>query len=651
MPSPSWLACSECSCAYSAHLYASAIEPRGSQPPPIATCSPASRAARSESVRRPVGVPSPRERPDASRAESLAQRVDLAPPPFSRPDSPAALRTTPAGSLQHEYRAERTLRSLGTSGCLAANGSRPEVEQPRVRPLRDSKTDTSMRTPRPRQEVPPMVRPTNAQPACKPNDQAIPTRVRASTQASQTNSASRACKPAPLDASTRAANHTEDAQTCARTQHCDGTSKEADGRVRTTLMSTPFRPPSSSPLLPRIAPPHPHSTPPPANTVPTSSLCVCLLASRSSRSGLSASTSLSPLHFGSLTAHDSTRTGDPPDNSRPEAVQPRARPQRDGESDAPTRTPKHRLGAQSTAWTSDAPMHPSVSRPHPTHLASSHSPPSPIPSDSPPFAPPRPVSPPRFDSCLSDPTAFKIARADGLQGKERVVRICVLHVPNVKTGVRFARFERGGRRRPEGSGSTLQMWRLQMWTLPVIRPEIMPAGSALSPMLRPALPSSNTTSNVAAGLFSPDVATLRPERVPAHPPLLNAPAGVHASPAPPPQCCGQPVFTRRCNAPAGLHPGRPPPLLNDPPASFTQRCNAPAGGLFAGRKHNVLGRGYSQNSAKAARHFAGQAFASPTRQALSRAKKLTIFSGRRFEYCLGPKSWAFSRAEDLAEAR
>ncbi|KAH9913734.1 uncharacterized protein B0H18DRAFT_1108583 [Fomitopsis serialis] len=223
-------------------------------------------------------------------------------------------------------------------------------------------------------------------------------------------------------------------------------------------------------------------------------------------------------------------------------------------------------------------------------------------------------------------------------------------------------------------------------TLPVVRPECMPAGSASSPTLRPALPSLNTVPNDAPGLFSWYVATLRPE----------------CMPAPPPSSMLRPAcFHRTLQRSGRTTPRLPPPLLNDPPGLFhptlqcsgrrvcrpviprSQRCgrsrqnskwpgsprckqsgrsidialqtswpasgptttNGPAG-LFAGRKHNVSGRGYSQNSAKAARHFAGRAFASPTR-----AEKLTIFSGRRFEYCLGPKSWAFSRAEDLAEAR
>ncbi|KAH9910673.1 uncharacterized protein B0H18DRAFT_962980 [Fomitopsis serialis] len=228
-------------------------------------------------------------------------------------------------------------------------------------------------------------------------------------------------------------------------------------------------------------------------------------------------------------------------------------------------------------------------------------------------------------------------------------------------------------------------------TLPAVWPECMLAGSASSPTLRPALPSLNTVPNDPPGLFSRYVATLRPECMPAPHPLLNVAAGLFSldvatlqpdyTPAAPPllndppglfhptlQCSGRrvcrPVIPRsqRCGRSRqnSKWPGSPHckqsgrstdiALQTSRPASGPTTTNGPAG-LFAGRKDNVSGQGYSQNSAKAARHFAGRAFASPTWQALSRAEKLTIFSGRRFEYCLGPKSWAFSRAEDLAEAR
>ncbi|KAH9918682.1 uncharacterized protein B0H18DRAFT_1198491 [Fomitopsis serialis] len=359
MPSPSWLACSEwralspirapapahSSRAYSAQPYASVIAPRGSQPLPLATCGPGSPAARSEPIRRPVGVPSPRERPDASRAESLAQRVDLAPPSISRFNSPATLRPTLADSPQDEYRAARSIHALGTNSCPAADGSRPEVGRPHAHPPRDGKTDAPILTPRPRQEALSSARTTDEQLTCKPNDQVVPTRARPSAHeappAPRSADASLARRIDSQDASIRALGCPEDAPARSSTNYRGGTRWEVDRearRVKPTPVSTAARlPPLPSPSSACHAPPAPSSPLPSITPAPS----------------LHAQPSISRL--GSTAIRRPSHASDPQDeyraewnvrsldtsgrpaivSSRPEVVQPHARPLRDSESHAP----------------------------------------------------------------------------------------------------------------------------------------------------------------------------------------------------------------------------------------------------------------------------------------------------------------------------
>ncbi|KAH9910740.1 uncharacterized protein B0H18DRAFT_1110628 [Fomitopsis serialis] len=196
-------------------------------------------------------------------------------PAPSRLDLSTSIHTPPAGNLQHEYRAVRTLRSLGTSGCPAVDGPRPEVEQRPVQSLHNGKLNASTPTPRLRQEAPPTARTIDVRRVCKSYEQAAPTRARASTdkapQDSQTNArAPSARKSAELTLLELFEMGIEAARrSLARTSSREGPSKSprgttrteiergrGDSRVAETLVSRSIPLPSpSAPLHTRYAPP------------------------------------------------------------------------------------------------------------------------------------------------------------------------------------------------------------------------------------------------------------------------------------------------------------------------------------------------------------------------------------------------------------